>query len=163
MKIETPRLVLRPFVAEDQNFTIELLQNDAFMAYSPTGAMNACQAQQRFEQLTSKSAILGKLAIIENATGHLIGYCGLEEYTYQQQTMLELGYRLIPDARGNGYAIEASRAVLNIAKQQGIERVLALTEPDNVPSQKILLKLGFTPIDSGYYQSMPVEYFEKIL
>ncbi|PAU40107.1 GNAT family N-acetyltransferase [Vibrio coralliilyticus] len=163
MQIETPRLLLRPFVAEDRDITIDLLQNDAFMAYSPTGAMNACLAQQRFEQLMSKSTAFGKLAIIERATGHLIGYCGLEEYTYQQQTMLELGYRLTPEARGNGYAIEASLAVLNIAKQQGIERVLALTEPDNVPSQKILLKLGFTPIDGGYYQSMPVEYFEKIL
>ncbi|NOH60687.1 GNAT family N-acetyltransferase [Vibrio sp. RE88] len=163
MQIETPRLLLRPFVAEDRDITIDLLQNDAFMAYSPTGAMNTCQAQQRFEQLTSKSTTFGKLAIIERATGHLIGYCGLEKYTYQQQTMLELGYRLTPEARGNGYAIEASRAVLNIAKQQGIERVLGLTEPDNVPSQKILLKLGFTPIDSDYYQGMPVEYFEKIL
>lgn len=163
MQIETPRLLLRPFVAEDRDITIDLLQNDAFMAYSPTGAMNACLAQQRFEQLMSKSTAFGKLAIIENATGHLIGYCGLEEYTYQQQTILELGYRLTPETRGNGYAIEASRAVLNYAKQQGIERVLALTEPNNIPSQKILLKLGFTSIDSGCYQGMPVEYFEKVL
>nr|WP_254230118.1 GNAT family N-acetyltransferase [Vibrio coralliilyticus] len=53
--------------------------------------------------------------------------------------------------------------MLNYAKQQGIERVLALTEPNNIPSQKILLKLGFTSIGSGCYQGMPVEYFEKVL
>lgn len=163
MQIETPRLLLRPFVAADRDITIDLLQNDAFMAYSPTGAMNACLAQQRFEQLMSKSTAFGKLAIIERATGCLIGYCGLEEYIYQQQTLLELGYRLTPEARGHGYAIEASRAVLSIAKHQGIERVLALTEPNNTPSQKILLKLGFTSIDCGCYQGMPVEYFEKHL
>lgn len=33
MQIETPRLLLRPFVAEDRDLTIDLLQNDAFMAY----------------------------------------------------------------------------------------------------------------------------------
>ena len=56
----------------------------------------------------------------------------------------EVGYTLLPDARGQGYAIEAVRAALEWAiEEHGIRRFRAAVAPDNERSRNLILKLGF--------------------
>ncbi|WP_104403319.1 GNAT family N-acetyltransferase [Vibrio penaeicida] len=161
--IKTTRLELRKFTRQDRIETIRLLQNADFMAFSPTGAMTSEQAESRFEELVSAfpNKGIGKFCVVERLSGELIGYCGIESFDYKSETVIELGYRLKLSARGKGYAQEASDAVLSFAKQQGYTKVLALTEPENAPSQHILRKFGFKACGEGVYQKTPVRYFEK--
>jgi RimJ/RimL family protein N-acetyltransferase len=56
---------------------------------------------------------------------------------------VEIGYGLAPSARGHGYAAEAVIAVLAIAAQHGLSRVVAETTPDNIASQRTLIRAGF--------------------
>jgi RimJ/RimL family protein N-acetyltransferase len=56
---------------------------------------------------------------------------------------VEIGYGLSPSARGHGYAAEAVAALLTVAVEHGITKVLADTTPDNVASQRTLLRAGF--------------------
>ncbi|CDT76067.1 GNAT family N-acetyltransferase [Vibrio coralliirubri] len=163
--IKTERLELRKFVYQDRSEVIRLLGNADFMAFSATGAMKHDQADMRFEELVSafQNKGIGKLCVVERTTGELVGYCGIESFNYKGESVVELGYRLKVSARGKGYAFEASSAVLSFASQVGYTKVLALTEPENMPSQHILLKLGFKPCGEGYYQNMPVQYFEKFI
>ena len=99
--------------------------------------------------------------MIEQSTGNLIGYCGIESFEYKNTAAVELGYRLTLAARGKGYAFEASEAVLVLAVELGHQKVLALTEPENATSQHILFKLGFEYRELGMYQGISVQYFEK--
>ncbi|HTI29475.1 MAG TPA: GNAT family N-acetyltransferase [Methylomirabilota bacterium] len=56
----------------------------------------------------------------------------------------EIGYTLLPDARGKGYAIEAVRAAFEWAIEvHGIRRFRAAVAPDNERSRNLILKLGF--------------------
>jgi RimJ/RimL family protein N-acetyltransferase len=57
---------------------------------------------------------------------------------------LEFGYRLVPEARGLGYATEASRAVLANAAETYRGEILAIIDPTNHASQNVARKLGFT-------------------
>lgn len=58
----------------------------------------------------------------------------------------EIGYGLLPDYVGKGYATEAVSAAVRWALDQpGICRIEAETEPDNLASQRVLKKCGFTP------------------
>lgn len=161
--IHTPRLLLRQFERQDQPIMTALLGDAEFMAYSPSGAMTTAQAELRFEQLLNAYTLhgTGKLAVIEKSTGQLIGYCGLEAFEYQGEPCVELGYRLARSARGNGYATEASQAVLESAKKAGYSRILALTEHDNVRSKHILARLGFVARETGIFDGMQVQFFEK--
>ncbi|ENM3977681.1 GNAT family N-acetyltransferase, partial [Vibrio cholerae] len=106
---------------------------------------------------------IGKFALVEKSTGELIGYSGLENFSYQGKNVVELGYRIRPQSRGYGYAVEASSAVLDYAKQIGYSSVLALTEPENEQSQHILKKLGFERCGKGVFENMSVDYFEKCI
>lgn len=57
---------------------------------------------------------------------------------------VEVGYGLIPSARGHGYAAEALTALLAVAADHGVTTVLADTTHDNTASQRTLLRTGFT-------------------
>src|ERR1700678_1448651 len=56
---------------------------------------------------------------------------------------VEIGYGLAPSARGHGYAAEAVVALLAIAADHGLSRVIADTALDNIASQRALIKAGF--------------------
>jgi RimJ/RimL family protein N-acetyltransferase len=56
---------------------------------------------------------------------------------------VEIGYGLVPSARGHGYAAEAVIALLRVAAGHGLSRVIADTALDNVASQRTLIRAGF--------------------
>ena len=161
--IQTPRLYLRPFSKEDEQKAASLLCNEAFMAFSPTGALNINQARVRFAQILKsyeKNGI-GKFAVIEESSKYLIGYCGIESCEIDGESHLELGFRLCVNYRGLGYATEAASAVLRYAMAQGIEKVIAFTEPGNQASINVLQKLGFRAYRKSFFSDMPVVLFMK--
>jgi RimJ/RimL family protein N-acetyltransferase len=60
---------------------------------------------------------------------------------------IEIGWHLHPDEQGRGYATEAAQALLDRARAAGIAQVLALTDLDNAPSQRVARRLGM--VDEG--------------
>jgi RimJ/RimL family protein N-acetyltransferase len=56
---------------------------------------------------------------------------------------VEIGYGLAPSARGHGYTAEAVTALLTVAADHGLARVVADTAPDNIASQRTLVRTGF--------------------
>jgi RimJ/RimL family protein N-acetyltransferase len=56
--------------------------------------------------------------------------------------MIEVGWHLHPDHQGRGLVTEAAAAVLAAAAAAGIGQVIALTDPDNIPSQAVAARLG---------------------
>ncbi|MEU6888859.1 GNAT family N-acetyltransferase [Streptomyces viridosporus] len=58
---------------------------------------------------------------------------------------VEVGYDLVEDARGRGYATEALRALAAWAlRQDGVRTVTAVVDRENVPSQNVVTRAGFT-------------------
>jgi ribosomal-protein-alanine N-acetyltransferase len=73
------------------------------------------------------------------AIGYLNFHAGPDEHG-----MVEVGYTLLPEARGHGYAIEAVRAAFEWATSvHGIHRFRASVAPDNERSLNLIAKLGF--------------------
>jgi len=64
--------------------------------------------------------------------------------------LIEVGWHLHPQHQGRGLATEAARAILAAAAKAGIEHTLALTDPDNIPSQAVAARLGMR--DEGITQ-----------
>jgi RimJ/RimL family protein N-acetyltransferase len=57
---------------------------------------------------------------------------------------VEIGYALVPSARGSGLAGEATRLLVEWAREQpGVRAVTARVEPSNTPSRRLLERLGF--------------------
>lgn len=83
----------------------------------------------------------GMFALASRDTGAVIGFCGLVHPGGQADA--ELKYALSRACWGKGLATEAAAAMLSFAASaKGIERVIATVDPDNIASQRVLLKAG---------------------
>ena len=75
--------------------------------------------------------------------------------------VVEIGYGILEEYQGQGYAAEAVGAAVNWALQQpGVTRVEAETEPDNRTSQRVLEKCGFLP--SGTFGKEGPRFFRVL-
>ena len=80
--------------------------------------------------------------IDERSTGRAIGGLGFFGQP-DADGVAELGYGVVPSARGQGFAKEALRLAVVIAESAGAKRIVADTSAENLASQKVLLNAGF--------------------
>jgi ribosomal-protein-alanine N-acetyltransferase len=81
-------------------------------------------------------------AIIEPRAGAVIGDIGFHG-PVTGSAAVELGYVLLPDQRGRGYATEAALALLDWAfSRPGVERIIVRIAPLNAASLRVAEKLG---------------------
>lgn len=82
------------------------------------------------------------LVTLPNARGTpIVGACGIHEDNGQT----EIGYWIAREYWGQGFATEAARAVLSIARALGHRRVYSCHAVDNPASGRVLRKVGFNP------------------
>jgi len=89
----------------------------------------------------------GHYRITRTADGKAIGGIGFKGQP--DDGCVGVGYGLAPSARGHGYAGEALVALLNVAADHGLSRVVADTTGDNVASQRTLERAGFRRVGTN--------------
>ncbi len=141
--LETPRLLLRPFAADDAVLVHRIYSDPEVMRYVATGPMESIAVTERLlSDYVAHQRRHGYSfwAVIERASGSLIGDAGL----YRTPTgEIELGYTLGTAWWGQGYATEAAGRWLETAfGELGMREVVALAEPANAASLHVLDKLG---------------------
>jgi RimJ/RimL family protein N-acetyltransferase len=139
-----PRVVVRHVVEADRPRFVELFCDEDFMAFSD-GVLSLSEAEERFDRMIARCAEVSfaKQAIVELSSGIVVGYTGVDWIELDGHRWPEWGYRLVPAARGKGYATEATKALLTIAAAEYSGDLLAIIHPDNQPSQTVCQKLGF--------------------
>ena len=144
--LETGRLTLREFSRNDAPYMLRQLNEPSFIAnIADRGVRNLEQAAAYLENGPVCSYRLngfGFWAVIEKASGSVIGMCGLVKRDNLPDP--DLGYAFLPEYFGKGLAFEAARACVTSAGQDfGLQRLLAIVNPGNQASRRLLEKLGF--------------------
>ena len=76
-------------------------------------------------------------------TGEFVGDCGLTPQEVDGVTELEVGYHVRAALQGRGLATEAAAACRDYAREVlGVDRLIAIVDPHNRPSQRVAEKLG---------------------
>jgi RimJ/RimL family protein N-acetyltransferase len=140
----TARLEVRSPVEADRRRFIELFQDPAFMEFSD-GVHDLASANARFDTMvrTAERVPFGKQPVVVRSSGEIVGYSGAAWFEFDGTLRLEFGYRLVPRARGHGYATEASRALLAVAAASFRGELLAMIDRQNMASKGVIGKLGF--------------------
>jgi ribosomal-protein-alanine N-acetyltransferase len=150
MILETERLTLSPITAEDRAFLYPIMADPEVMAHWDSDVI---------EDPDIVDAVLaGQIADMEaerawywamrlTAGGGFIGSCDLSDIDWRHHRA-EVGFIMGKDAWGQGYALEAMRAVMAFAASQGLKRLWARTHVGNGRSDSLLQKLGFA--EEGY-------------
>jgi GNAT superfamily N-acetyltransferase len=143
MFIRSERLFLRPGWPEDwQDISAQMADDDIAQHLPLLPRPDALHAAQSLAGMGQGRHYPHFLITLPGADGaRVIGCVGLS----QTATGVELGYWIGPDHWGRGYATEASRAVLRLARTLGHRNLEAMHFVDNPASGQVLHKIGFVP------------------
>jgi RimJ/RimL family protein N-acetyltransferase len=92
------------------------------------------------------------LAAVDARTGDVVGG-GTLHHLDAERRIVEIGYFVLPHARRRGIATAIARLLSQHAFSLGIERVTAYVNVDNVASERVVERAGFTR--EGVVRSMP--------
>ncbi len=145
---ETPRLQLRHLVIEDAAFFCRQLNEPTWLAQiGDRGVRSADDAANYLRTKTFagyREQGFGMYLLVRREDAVPVGVCGLVKR--DALPVPDIGFALLETHWGQGYAEEAARAVLRHAFDDlHLSRLLAITTQGNLPSQKLLQKLGFAP------------------
>jgi ribosomal-protein-alanine N-acetyltransferase len=142
--LETERLLLRRQQASDIGFLTDLWADPQVTRYLG-GPRDRDWLRSAFEETarTPYAEQYDLWPVVEKETGQVVGHCGLLDKEVDGRTEIELTYIFSPSAWGKGYATEIGQAIKQAAfEKMGVERLIALIEPENEPSERVAIKLG---------------------
>ena len=145
MILETPRLVLREFTHEDDAFVLRLLNEPSWLRFiGDRGVRTLPDARRYLDDGPRRSYArngFGLWCVVPKGGDAPVGMCGL----IRRDTLpdVDVGFAFLPEAWGRGYARESAAAVLDHARDVlGLGRVLAITDPENAASIRVLERVG---------------------
>lgn len=142
---ETERLILRPMSLEDGEFILDLYNRPKFIQFigdrnlkTVVDAENYIKNRflPQFEKLG-----YGNYLMLTKEGNHKIGGVGIFER--EGLDVVDIGFSLLDEFEGKGYAYEAAIKVKSIGMDDfGLKKISAITTKDNFSSQKLIEKLG---------------------
>ncbi|HKY55243.1 MAG TPA: GNAT family N-acetyltransferase [Anaerolineales bacterium] len=146
MKIlETERLILRQFSTDDADFILKLLNEPSFIQnIGDRGVRTLEDARSyilRVPIASYEQNEFGLYLVSLKETGESIGMCGLIKREMLED--VDIGYAFLPRFWSKGFAVEAALAVKEYARKViGLKRLVAITDPENQASIRVLEKIG---------------------
>jgi RimJ/RimL family protein N-acetyltransferase len=147
--LETERMRLYEFAADspgDAAFVLRLLNEPSFLRN--IGDRGVHSVDDAYAYLAKgplasyRKFGFGLYRVQSKASAETVGMCGLVKRDSLDDP--DLGYALLPEFSGQGLASEAAAAVLAHARSAlGLARIVAIVDPLNAASIRVLEKLGF--------------------
>lgn len=144
--LETERLTLREFVADDAPFILALLNDPSWLRFIGNKNVRTLDDARAYIERVPAAMVarhgFGLHAVTLKNGGTPVGMCGLIKRDTLED--VDIGFAFLPKYCGAGYAREAAEAVLNDGRNRlGLARVVAITMPENQRSVRLLEQLGF--------------------
>jgi RimJ/RimL family protein N-acetyltransferase len=162
--LETERLVLRQFTADDVENLVEL-DSDPDVMHFITGGRPTPRREIETDVLPAfldyyeRFEGYGFWAAIEKSSGRFVGWFHFRPAKDAQPDEVELGYRLLKSVWGMGYATEGSRALIHKGfTELGVQRVVAFTMVVHVASRRVMERAGLRLVRT-FHQPWP-DYIE---
>lgn len=167
--VVTERLRLRAHVAADFPACLPLWNDPIVTRFIGGRPYTEEETWQRVQRYAGSWVLLGHgfWVIEEKSSGKLVGEIGIMDAKRDIDPPFgdnrELGWALLPEVHGKGYASEALAAVLDWERQVfNAPRVLALIDPDNAPSIRLAEKYGFRERARSLYKNVATIQFERL-
>lgn len=166
--VETERLRLRAHTATDFEAVLPMWNDPIVTCFIGGRAYTGEEVWQRVQRYAGSWVLLGHgfWVIEEKATARLVGEIGLMDAKRDIDPPFgedrELGWALLPDVHGRGYATEALQAVLDWERQVfNAPCLVALIDPDNTRSIRLAKKFDFNVRVRSVYKTVSTIQFER--
>jgi RimJ/RimL family protein N-acetyltransferase len=149
LQLDTPRLLLRPPRLEDLDPWTDMMADEATARFIGGVAPRAVCWRQLMTLIGAWHALgFAMFSVIEKETGRWIGRVG--PWQPEGWPGTEIGWAIVRDRWGSGYAVEAAIASTDWAFETlGWTNIIHSIAPANVASQRVAQKLGSLNLGAG--------------
>ena len=162
-QLETERLVLREFAVEDALGFYQMNDNAEVLQYTGDKPFRDPEAAAAFILSYNHYKVhgYGRWTIVRKTDQAYLGFCGLKYHPETEE--VDLGFRLIRNEWGRGYATEAASACLEYGLNQlKLPRIIGRVRQVNTASVKVLEKIGMKRVGAFDFEGHPAWLYESI-
>jgi RimJ/RimL family protein N-acetyltransferase len=166
--LETPRLTLRPHRREDLGPSAAMWADPRITRYIGGKPFSRQDCWFKILRYLGHWALMGYgyWAVEEKASARFVGELGFADFQRPLDPppdgIPEIGWALVPDAHGQGYATEALRCILSWGDAHlAAPRTFCLISPANLPSLRLAEKLGYRKIREITLAGDAVSLFDR--
>lgn len=141
--LKTERLILRPMTEDDIEDVFEMRRDDRIMRFIREPVLSRKEAEDWINLISSRWAKdeIGFCSVFEKRSGKFAGWCGL--WQLKENNEIEVGYAMVREFWGKGFASEAARAFLEYGFEKlNLEKIVAVARPENAGSRRVMEKIG---------------------
>jgi len=160
---QTNRIVIREFLPEEQTIYLNHFNDEAVTLYLPKRSreerINIFSTALKQYGVTDKLGIWG---MFNKNGGDLIGSCLLRTFNNSERGVIELGYSMEKKYWGLGLGTEMAVAMVEYAfTDPNTTQVVAVTDLDNIGSQRVLEKAGLKRVENLLRGGEELAYFKS--
>ncbi len=161
--LESPRLFFREMKTYDYETWLEYFRDpktSEHWFFERKIPELACEDWYRSQFARIERDQGGMNAVLEKESGKLIGHCGLLIQRVDGIQELEIGYGLLPEFWGKGYATEAVRVCIKTAFQRNlVDSLISIIATGNLQSERVAQKNGLQLEKVTAYHGNHVDIF----
>ncbi len=159
--MKSERMLFEHYSESDFDTYFNLVNNVEIMRMILGRPLLEDEARDRFKNMlhiNKNSFKIGHFKISDKLTGQNIGQAKLEMTEVNQA---EIGYLLSPEYWRKGYGAEIAQALVKLSNEiPDIYSLIAIIDPENVASKRILEKQLFQRDYEGQYYGLPAVYYK---
>ncbi|MEF9478719.1 GNAT family N-acetyltransferase [Chryseobacterium sp. 1B4] len=152
-------IIIREFIYPELNLFLDLFKSENVTRYLPYKSPE--ELKEMFEKalVDYKQGPLSRWGIFDAENGDFVGVC-LARVFSENTDWIEIGYMLLENHWGKGIGTQVSRALVGYCyAAEPHKNIVALTDLDNIGSQKVLLNSGFERAENLVRDNKELAYF----
>lgn len=155
-------LHLEKYTAQDFDDYYALVRDEAVMTYITGKALSKEEAQIRFDKSirqNTEHTIFGSYKIFIDDV-----YIGFGMVLFDaDNNEAEIGYMIFPRYFKKGYGQQIADILVALGRKTAVPTLMAMIDPENEASRKILTRAGFVSEKAGIIDGIPTEIFKQSL
>lgn len=159
--MKSERLIFSHYNSSDFDDYYRLVGNAEVMKMITGRPLSESEARDRFEIMlkeNQKDPKVGHFKVIDQSTGECLGHSKLEMI---EINTAEIGYVLFQEYWKMGYGNEIAMTLVKLAREvSAIQTLIAIIDPVNTASKRILTSQGFEWDYEGDYFGLPAFYYK---
>ncbi|MFT5919776.1 MAG: RimJ/RimL family protein N-acetyltransferase [Granulosicoccus sp.] len=160
--LQTERVVLKEMTMDQVDHLVELDSDPEVMHFitdgEPRPREHHLAAIPKLLKYAEENPGLGLWTAYQKDTKEFMGWYILKHLLETGE--VEIGFRLRKKFWGHGYSTEVSKAIVNHGfVAVGLNRIIAITRPDNLASQAVIKKIGLKEEGTGMFYGIHCLYF----